>query len=259
MLQILFPITYDCNLKCPFCVAKKATVDITKALQDIKELDGEWVYITGGEPLLSNDLVDVCKELKNMGKKVGVTTNGTIDRYDFLQYVDRLGVSIDGNKEQHDQSRGIGTFDKAISYIKTAKEMVKEIIIMSVIWSGNLDQVPFLINLKNETAVNKLQLQRDVSDSKISIPIMSDSDVVIINKYDDLIKIVDGYSVEYGKTNSNELLSGSVIQNIKIKVDYITVTAPPIHVIPVSPIYNKKTKGVIGTHIREMNYNRMRY
>ena len=76
-----------CNFRCPFCHNPDAVLrpevfeDIS--LEEIKEylrsnqefLDG--VVITGGEPTLQRDLPELVKELKAIGMKIKLDTNGS--------------------------------------------------------------------------------------------------------------------------------------------------------------------------------------
>lgn len=84
-----------CNFRCPFCY-NSSLVTNEPSSNDISEeeffdflnsrkgkLDG--VAITGGEPLLSKDIVSFIKRIKDLGFKVKLDTNGT--SYKLLQYL----------------------------------------------------------------------------------------------------------------------------------------------------------------------------
>ena len=78
--------TAGCNMKCPFChnrdlvfipenfdyIKPEDVIDFLSKRAGI--LDG--VCITGGEPLLQQGLLDFIQEIKNLGYKVKVDTNG---------------------------------------------------------------------------------------------------------------------------------------------------------------------------------------
>lgn len=129
---ILFPVTYKCNLKCSYCKLCNAEIDYQKSLSTIKNMKESWVYITGGEPLLLDNIFEICKEIKSYGKKVGITTNGTTDKIDIIKYVNRLGVSIDGNQAYHEKYRGIGTYNKAVSFLKECVGKVETVIMTTL-------------------------------------------------------------------------------------------------------------------------------
>lgn len=137
---IIFPATYRCNLACSYCRERLRTtlIDPMKSIKKIKELPGEWVYITGGEPLIIDDISDICDTLRAQGKKVGLTTNGTIEKSDIVQHIDRLGISIDGPKDINDRNRGTGSFNRAVEFLKRVSGRT-EVGIMCTVGPWNKD------------------------------------------------------------------------------------------------------------------------
>lgn len=81
--------TLGCNLRCPFCQNKSLVVpehfetgtliplpQVFDFLQERKDkLQG--VCITGGEPTLQSDLIDFIIQIKDLGYKIKLDTNGT--------------------------------------------------------------------------------------------------------------------------------------------------------------------------------------
>jgi len=176
MKHVLFPITYNCNLKCSFCKEwqKDSVKDIPAAVDKLKEKAGdvEWVFITGGEPLLVEELIWVCDELRAAGFKVGVTTNGTIFKPEILDHIDIIGVSIDGDKEFHDNARGEGVYDKAISFLQYAKDANKcETAVMSVALEDNQDALQNLKPILEAIDPTYWQVQTDINNQGVPIPV----------------------------------------------------------------------------------------
>lgn len=76
-----------CNFRCKFCSnkdlvfnpEKMETIDFSKIENYLKRnkefVDG--VVISGGEPTLHSELIDLCQEIKNLGFKVKIDTNGS--------------------------------------------------------------------------------------------------------------------------------------------------------------------------------------
>jgi len=98
--------TVGCNLKCGFCHNKfllnkevGRNWEIDELLEQIRSnMLVSGVSISGGEPTLQKDLIDLCKEIKNLGKYISVDTNGTnpdtIGR--ILFYIDRVALDLKG-------------------------------------------------------------------------------------------------------------------------------------------------------------------
>lgn len=117
-------ITNRCNLRCKHCYW-------WKGYQKGEELSpDEWrtvineifiknhifhVALTGGEPLLRPDVVEVFTE--ELPHKIFIVTNGTIP----LMKLSKVGgyyVSVDGTEEIHDRIRGKGVYAKVKRNVK---------------------------------------------------------------------------------------------------------------------------------------------
>jgi len=85
--NIWIKVTNKCNLKCPYCYAdsKKeennnfelTVVEIEKIFEEVSQMGLEKIVITGGEPLLRKDIVDILKIAKKYAQ-VQLLTNGTV-------------------------------------------------------------------------------------------------------------------------------------------------------------------------------------
>ena len=134
-------LTERCNLRCKHCYQETPAKEMSRE-EYIHVLDqydnllkdasaklpagqnvSGMVTVTGGEPLSSPCFYEIIHEIKSRGHKLGVLTNGTLINEETIQHflVDRpdyVQVSIDGDKEMHDNIRGEGNFDKAVNGLK---------------------------------------------------------------------------------------------------------------------------------------------
>ncbi|MEL3901786.1 MAG: GTP 3',8-cyclase MoaA [Treponema phagedenis] len=101
-------LTKNCNLRCKYCmpecgVYKESLLkikDYEKVLLALSEVGIKKIKITGGEPLVRKDTMDLVKSLKESKKftKITLTTNGLlIDKYidEIINYMDGVNISID--------------------------------------------------------------------------------------------------------------------------------------------------------------------
>ncbi len=75
-----------CNLRCPFCqnvdlvynTSNAPTIDEEEVMDYLKERYGKLkgVCITGGEPLINDDIENIILKIKNIGYKIKIDTNG---------------------------------------------------------------------------------------------------------------------------------------------------------------------------------------
>ena len=98
--------TVGCNLNCGFCHNKHLLnkevgrdFDINELIDNVKSnLLVSGVSISGGEPTLQNDLLDLCKELKKLDKYISIDTNGTNPQVieKLLPYINRIALDLKG-------------------------------------------------------------------------------------------------------------------------------------------------------------------
>ncbi|MBQ1877896.1 MAG: anaerobic ribonucleoside-triphosphate reductase activating protein [Erysipelotrichaceae bacterium] len=126
--------TAGCNLRCPFCHNRDlvfipenfVNVDPDDILEFLKKRYGilEAVCITGGEPLLQPGLLDFLRQVKDIGYKIKLDTNGLYP--DKLKqavesgYVDYVAMDIKNSPEKYAQTTGININENALDRIRTS-------------------------------------------------------------------------------------------------------------------------------------------
>lgn len=134
-------VTQSCNYNCYFChheginELKKnlMSCDDIKYLYKVanKYLGIETVTITGGEPLLLNNIVDVTKKLYFSGCKTTIVTNGSLldKKLDIGKYIDKLNISLHSlNKDEYEKIVGKErTFDTVISNIYLFRNLYPDV------------------------------------------------------------------------------------------------------------------------------------
>jgi len=134
--QINFAITYKCNSRCKFCNIWRVKSKNELSLDEIKKMASKskfinWIRLTGGEPFLRHDYVDIVKTFKENCKGLYLLSSPTnAIAYDLTfnavnrvlkffrkKYV--ITISLDGYEELHDKIRGIkGNWKRAIKLYK---------------------------------------------------------------------------------------------------------------------------------------------
>lgn len=125
-------VTNKCNLNCIHCSAssdihqieKLSLTEIKLIIQELSELKIKNINITGGEPLLRSDIIDILMYLISTYQgHITFSTNGVLitDRIaDILtKCVDEVSISVDGYDEDScSKIRGQNVFDKAITAVE---------------------------------------------------------------------------------------------------------------------------------------------
>ncbi len=146
-------ITNRCNLQCRHCYMSS----VRAGSGEIP--GGEWlaffdrvrrdfgpklaVQITGGEPLVREDVFDILRHLKKLGFKTSLVTNGTLldeaKLGELAGLVSGLSVSLDGFADSHDRMRGAAVFDRVAANIRLAKGAgIGWLVVKTTVSKGNL-------------------------------------------------------------------------------------------------------------------------
>ena len=133
--------TVGCNFRCSFCHNKHLLLkdagkerNIGEIMRDIKSnLLISSVSITGGEPTLQEELIDLCKKIKEGGKFVSVDSNGSHPERvkKLLPHVDRIALDLKAsplNAEKYKRVVGVGVDpNKIIHTVELALESQVEL------------------------------------------------------------------------------------------------------------------------------------
>ena len=129
-------VTNACQLRCGYCsVASAPDLDRSKDLtldeiasiyEGLPEGPVYKTVISGGEPFLREDIVEIAKECKKHGYTY-LTTNGIVEDkqrlIDALPYLDEFQISVDGpDSTVHDRIRGEGSFARIETTLAWLKE-----------------------------------------------------------------------------------------------------------------------------------------
>ncbi|NPA38978.1 MAG: heme b synthase [Thermodesulfobacteria bacterium] len=155
---IAWEITRSCNLDCIHCRAAASkgpyeneltTEEILRIMHEIKEVGNPVIILTGGEPLLREDVFFIAKKAVELGFKPVLATNGTLINDEIAKQIKesgiaRVSISLDGaSAEAHDNFRHMpGAFEGAIRGIKTLKKHEIPFQINTTITKQNLEEIP---------------------------------------------------------------------------------------------------------------------
>ena len=165
---IAWEITQSCNLKCAHCRAsateKRSKEELSgdsarQFLKSVSEIGHPIIILTGGEPLLREDLFELADMAHGYCLPCVLATNGTLLTDTIAQKIKnspikRVSISIDGaTANDHDSFRGVsGAYDAAILGIKKLKQAGVDFQINTTITNRNSDQLEriadFAYNLK---------------------------------------------------------------------------------------------------------------
>ncbi len=128
--------TQGCNFRCPFCHNKDLlgpqndnNISVEEVLTYLRKRKGllDGVVISGGEPLLQEDIEDFIKEIKDMGYLVKLDTNGSspsrLKKLIDNNLVDYIAMDIKNDFINYDKTAGVNSIN--IANIKRSIEIIE--------------------------------------------------------------------------------------------------------------------------------------
>ncbi|HEY6844499.1 MAG TPA: radical SAM protein [Thermoanaerobaculia bacterium] len=117
---VVWNATKTCNLECVHCYAdaetRKFTGELTteearRMIEDLAAFNVPALLISGGEPLVRPDILDLAEYATSLGVRVTFSTNGTLIDEKKAERLAKIGVtyvgiSVDGAEKRHDAFRG---------------------------------------------------------------------------------------------------------------------------------------------------------
>ena len=165
--MVAWEITRSCNLFCAHCRSSSttgayegelSTEECLQLIDDILEVGKPVLILTGGEPLLRQDLFQIAKYAVTKGLRVVMGTNGTLITDAIAAKlketpVSRVAISIDfPAAELQDKFRGkSGAFQAAVSGIARLRQAGVEVQINSTITRLNAQYLNELLALALES------------------------------------------------------------------------------------------------------------
>lgn len=168
---VVWNITRQCNLKCIHCYAKadsgKAENELSTTggmalIDDLAEMGAPVLLLSGGEPLMREDMPDLAAYAIQKGMRAVISTNGTLitkEKAKILKDIglSYVGISIDGTREINDKFRGIsGAFSAAIEGVKNCQAAGIKVGLRFTINRFNSDEIPALFDLLEEMRIPRI-------------------------------------------------------------------------------------------------------
>ena len=171
---IAWETTAGCNLSCKHCrgssTEKKPEGELTTEeafhfIDEIKEIGNPILILSGGEPLVRDDIFDIAKYATEKGLRVAMATNGTLVTPEMADRIksagiQRVSISLDGSSPQtHDDFRCMpGAFQGAINGIENLKKAGIGFQINPTITKRTIDEIPEILEMAKGLGADALHI-----------------------------------------------------------------------------------------------------
>jgi SynChlorMet cassette radical SAM/SPASM protein ScmF len=174
--QIYFYLTEGCNLACRHCwLAPEFDADgsayptlpvelFEAAILEAKPLGLSTVKLTGGEPFLHPQILQLLKIVRREGLRLTIETNGVLCTPAMAREIAKtparfVSVSIDGaDAETHEWVRGVpGCFEKACQGVRNLAAADTPPQVIMTVMRCNADQVDAVVRMAEELGASSVK------------------------------------------------------------------------------------------------------
>ena len=201
---VVWNATKTCNLECVHCYAdaetkrfagELSTEEAQRMIEDLASFNVPALLISGGEPLVRPDVLDLAEFATALGVRVTFSTNGTLIDEKKAERIAKIGVtyvgiSIDGREERHDHFRGRnGAFRDAIRGIRNCRKAGIRVGIRFTVTQDNLPELGDVFRIVEQEDIGRLCLYHLVYAGRGSY--LSGIDLTTPQKRDMMVKLME--------------------------------------------------------------------
>ncbi len=172
MRRVSLNITNKCNLGCFHCFNKNNNLcnnelnkyDLFNLIDQMKEINCDYLAIGGGEPLMRDDLLEILSYAKKQSINPSIVTNCLLVTKDIAKLFNQLKlrkikVSIDGVGKVYEQIRDGSSFDELVKKIKILRKHFTGHIQASITLStANLNDYKNIIELADNLNLDSVRI-----------------------------------------------------------------------------------------------------
>ena len=166
-------LTYKCPLRCVYCSnpldygrhdRELDTATWCRVLREAEDLGVVQLNLTGGEPLVRDDLEAIISEARRLDLYTNLITSGIPLKRERLARFRKLGldnvqISIqDTGAAASDRIAGLRSFDRKLAIAGWVKELGFPLTLNTVLHRDNLDRVDEVIELAERLGADRLEL-----------------------------------------------------------------------------------------------------
>jgi len=168
---VVWNCTRACNLYCLHCYASAGNLkspdemDTTTAkrfIRDLADFGVPVLLLSGGEPLLREDIFELASFAREQGLRLALSTNGTLitetvaRRLKDLSFAE-VGISLDGTNQLNDRFRGKnGAYQAALIGIRHCVAEGLRVSLRLTMTRYNYREIPVIFQLAADEAINRI-------------------------------------------------------------------------------------------------------
>lgn len=168
---VVWNCTQRCNLKCLHCYARSqdrvyqgelTTEEGKTFLRDLADFKVPVILLSGGEPTLRKDIIELASRAKELGIRVVLSTNGTLITDKLAEEIIKVGfgevgISLDGIGAVNDHFRGQeGAFEAALQGFRRLVALKQRVSLRLTITRHNYREIPAIFDLVERERIDRI-------------------------------------------------------------------------------------------------------
>jgi len=150
---VQYSLLNGCNARCVYCNSpyredpQLSTSEHRRILSEFARLGTVRIKFLGGEPLLRDDIGELVAEVRRLGMRSAMVTNGFLipEKMEVVRQLDELVISLDGNEAAHDRQRGRGTWKQVMRAVEACAEEGLDFFLTAVVTRESAGDVDWLL------------------------------------------------------------------------------------------------------------------
>ncbi len=166
-------ITSRCNMQCKYCSVRKihkgnseelSTKDYKKIIKKLSVWGVFQIGLTGGEPTLRGDIIELANDINSQECACNMTTNGWYLNKQKIKELYEAGleqsqVSLDSHiKKTHETLRNIGSYDRALKSLELLQDIGIKVGVDCVVSKNNISDIPDFIDFLADKKISGITL-----------------------------------------------------------------------------------------------------
>ena len=168
---VVWNSTKTCNLECVHCYAdaetrrfagELTTAEAEAMIRDLATINVPALLISGGEPFVRPDVLDLAELAMSLGIRVTFSTNGILITEKVAERMAKIGVtyagiSIDGDEPRHDHMRAKkGAFQETLTGIRNCRKHDIRVGLRFTATSDNIGDIDAIFRIVEEEDIGRL-------------------------------------------------------------------------------------------------------
>ncbi len=168
---VVWNVGRRCNLHCQHCYSDSAnrfypgeltTSEGMTFIDDLADFGVPVLLLSGGEPLMRPDILDLVAHAGARGLRTTLSTNGTLITPEVAARLKALrlgyvGISLDGIGEVNDRFRGHkGAFDKAVAGFRACRAVEQRVGLRMTLTRHNVRDLPWIFEFVEAEGIDRV-------------------------------------------------------------------------------------------------------